>query len=356
MSGEKTEEATDKKKEDSRKKGQVAVSKDVQTLVKLVCFYAVFFSMIGDIGLRFEQDMDTLFQIAFKGDVGAVDAVDLSINLFVYLTLPLVGVSFLMGCISTWMQTGLVFAPEAVEPSFKKFDFVQNIKGMFSKKSMIQLVLSFIKIVVLAVVSFYVIKMYATEIILSYRGGIDVLNVIILHLLKIVVFVSLAVFVVLSLTDWAAVIFEHNKNQMMSKSEVKDEYKQSQGDPQMKYKRQSLHRNLINSSLSTVSNAKVVVANPTHISVALDYEPGRRDLPYILLMGEDEDALLIRKEAEKHGIPIVRSVQLARQLYAECQEDEYIKEQHLKMAAEVFKLVLSMSVKAGPTEQTPPSA
>lgn len=356
MSGEKTEEATEKKKEDSRKKGQVAVSKDVQTLLKLFFFYAVFFAMINEIGQRFERDFNTLMSLSFKDDLNVSEVVSLSMDLFLYLCLPLVGISFLMALLSTWVQTGLVYAPEAVMPSFKKMNFIENIKGMFSKKSMVQLVLSVIKIIILAFVSWKVIVMYSTEIILSYRGGIDALIPLMVYLIKTVIFISLAVFIVLSFTDWITVFFEHKKNIKMSKQEVKDEYKQQEGDPHMKSKRKSMHRSLINSALKKVPDAKVVVANPTHISVALDYEPGRRDLPFILAMGEDEDALLIRKEADKHGIPIIRSVQLARQLYAECQEDEYIKEQHFQMAAEVFKLVMSMSIKPqSPNSANPPN-
>lgn len=354
MSGEKTEQATDKKKEDTRKKGQVAVSKDVQTLMKLICFYAVFFVLVDDFGVRFERDFETLVSSSFKGNINVGEVVDLSINLFIYLMIPLVGISLLLSFVSTWVQTGLVYAPEAVIPSFKKLNAIQNIKGMFSKKSMVQLLLSVIKIIVLAVVSWKVIQMYSTEIVLSYRAGVDAMLALMLYLLKVVVFSSLAVFIVLSFTDWIAVFFDHKKNIMMSKNEVKDEYKQQQGDPHMKGRRQSLHRNLINSSLSSVSNAKVVVANPTHISVALDYEPGKHDLPFILAMGQDEEALLIRKEADKHGIPIIRSVQLARQLYAECDEQQYIHEQHLKMAAEVFKLVFSMSASSTRSPEKPP--
>ncbi|MEQ9106018.1 MAG: EscU/YscU/HrcU family type III secretion system export apparatus switch protein [Limnobacter sp.] len=354
MSGEKTEEATEKKKQDSVKKGQVAISKDVQTLLKLFFFYAVFFSMIGDMGQRFERDFDALVASTFKRGSDLSEIIDLGINLFLYLSLPLVGVCLLVALLSSWMQTGLVYAPEAVLPSFKKMNFVQNIQGMFSKKSMIQLVLSVIKIIVLAFVSWKVIQMYSTEIILSYRGGVDALLSLMVYLLKVVVFVSLSVFIVLSFTDWIAVFFDHKKNIRMSKNEVTDEYKQLQGDPYMKAMRQAQHRNLINSSLNRVSEAKVVVANPTHISVALDYEPGRRDLPFILAMGTDEDAMLIRKEADKHGIPIIRSVQLARQLYAECDEQEYIKEQHLRMAAEVFKIVMGMPVKSQTLSGEPP--
>jgi type III secretion protein U len=352
MSGEKTEEATDKKKEDTRKKGQVAVSKDAVTLFKILFFYLTFFAIIDDLGQRMEADIENLIQTSFSGEVNVSDISQLAMSLFIAIVLPLVGVCVLTCLVSTWAQIGFVIAPEAVLPSFKKFDAVQNIKGMFSKKSLVQLLLSVVKVIVLGVVAWLLIIEYSTEIVMSYRGDINGLVDLLLYLIKIMVYASLGVFIVLSAVDWFTVFADHKKNIMMSKNEVKDEQKQAYGDPQLKHKRKSMHRNLVNSSLQKVGQSKVVVANPTHISVALDYEPGKHDIPFIVAMGVDEDALLIRQQANLHGIPIIRSVGFARQLYAECEEDEYIKEQHLRMAAEVFKLVLSMSAKAA--EQQPP--
>lgn len=343
MSGEKTEEATDKKKEDSRKKGQVAVSKDIQVLSKVLFFYLLVFALIDDFSMRLETDFSRIIDISFGGNLNVSEVIDISINLFIYIVMPMVGVCLLASTLTTWLQVGLVFAPEAVVPSFKKFNFVQNIKGMFSKKSFVQLLLSFVKLIVLAVVSWLLLVEYSTEIVLSYRGDIDGVLDLLVFLLKVMVYSSLAVFIVLSAIDWMAVFFDHKKQIKMSKNEVKDERKQMYGDPALMNKRKSMHKNLINSSLQSVSESKVVVANPTHVSVALDYEPGKHDIPFIVCMGEDEDAMIIRKKADELGIPIIRSVQLARQLYAECGEEEYIQEQHLELAAEVFRMVFSMS-------------
>lgn len=342
MSGEKTEEATDKKKRDSRKKGQVAMSKDMQTLLKIIFFYLVFFSMVGDIGNRFERDFTLLVKNTFSGNIDIGEIVDLSVGLMMYLVMPLVGICFLIGLLSTWMQIGLVIAPEAASPSFKKMNFISNIKNMFSKKSIIQLCLSVVKIVVLAIVASMLIVQFSTEIVLSYRGSLTGFFGLLAYLLKIMIFGALAVFIVLSVIDYIAVLMDHQKNLKMSKNEVKDERKQQNGDPQLKGKRKSMHQNLINSSMSNTPNAKAVVANPTHISVALDYEPGVHDIPFVVAMGEGQDALTMRKMALEHNIPIIRSVSFARQLYVECEEEEYVQEQHLKMAAEVFKLVFSM--------------
>jgi flagellar biosynthesis protein FlhB len=342
MSGEKTEEATNKKIEDSIKQGQVAISKDVQTLAKLIAFYAVFFYFIMEFSGKVSNYFDSLFVLIFKKNIDFDAIISMSVDLFFVLTFPLVIVCVLFSMISTWMQIGFVYSPEAIIPSFKKFDFVQNIKQMFSKKSLVQLLVAFVKVVVLMIVSWLVLLDSLETITLSYRAGLDAFLEILLSLLKLVLFFSFLVFVLLSLIDWFAVFIDHKKNIRMSKTEIKDENKQQYGDPGIKRKRKQLHRNLINSSLSNVSKAKAVVTNPTHIAVALDYEVGVHDLPFILSMGEDEEAILIKSEAAKHGIPIIENVVLARRLYADCEEEEYIQEQHLEMVAELFRLVLRL--------------
>lgn len=342
MSGEKTEEATEKKKKDSLKKGQVAISKDVQTLGKLLGFYIALFYAIGYFGLEVENYFNALVDLIFKDQVDVDSIFSITIDLLVTLTLPLALLCVVISSVMTWIQAGFVYAPESIVPSFKKFNAVENIKQMFSKKSLVQLLLSFVKIVILALVSWLVLVDSFENVTWSYRGGIDEFLALLVHLLKVVIFVSLAIFVVLSFIDWIATFYHHKKSIKMSKNEVKDENKQQYGNQAMKSKRKREHRNLINSSLSKMPQAKAVVANPTHISIALDYEPGVHDLPFILAMGEDEDALLIRKEAERHGIPIVQNVVLARRLYSDCEEEEYIQEQHLEMVAELFRLVFRL--------------
>jgi type III secretion protein U len=180
------------------------------------------------------------------------------------------------------------------------------------------------------------------EVVYLYRGGLDFSLELIGEALLDTVFLILSIFIVFSFIDWMATYFDFKKRQRMSKADVKDEFKKLYGNNEIKQEMKSVHRNLMNASLSNVQDAKAVVVNPTHIAVALDYEPGRYDVPFILAMGEGDYAQLIRNEAEKHGIPIIRSVALARSIYFNCEEDEYIQDQHLEMAAQVFRLVFGL--------------
>ncbi|NJM31696.1 MAG: EscU/YscU/HrcU family type III secretion system export apparatus switch protein [Limnobacter sp.] len=354
MSGEKTEQPTQKKLDDAKEKGQVAASKDAQLLAKLLAGFALFFYGADFIMDEFSKLIDVI-AVAGLGQPGSwsnsVTAAALELTLVTLI--PMVAVTALAATLANWAQTGLVVAPEAAQLSFKKFDVVGNIKNMFSKKSLIQLLLSLCKVSVLATVGTLTFLDAVSDVVYSYRAGFESLGIIMMHTLKTTIFMSLGIFVLLVLLDWVAERAHHIKQLKMSKQDIKDENKQTQGDPAVKNRRRSEHRSILNSSLGNVGKSKVVVANPTHISVALDYEPGVHDIPYVLAMGEDDDALIIRKKAKELGIPVIVNVELARMIYADCEEYEYIHREHLELAAVVFKTVMQLAQeKTAETEET----
>lgn len=343
MSGEKTEKPTRKKLEDAKKKGQVAVSKDSQILAKLICFYMFVFAVFVSYIEKINSLLASIVQVGFLKHSTFDQAIfDSAIQLFFYIVVPIVAVCVVSSIGITWAQTGFVVAPESIVPSFKKMDAVENIKNMFSKKSFIQLILSVLKVIVLVWIGSLVFMSNVTNIIRSYRNGIESLFYVFNQTIQNILIYSLSVFVILTVIDWSVVYMSHIKKLKMSLQDIKDENKQTQGNPENKKNLKREHRNILNSSLNKVSTAKAVVTNPTHIAVALDYEPGVHDIPFILAMGADDVAAQIRKEATKHGIPIVQNVALARMLYNDCGEDEYIQRAHLELAAEVFRLVMEL--------------
>jgi flagellar biosynthetic protein FliR/FlhB len=343
VSGEKTEQPTDKKKEDALKKGQVAVSKDIQITVKLLAFYFLLFWLAKDYDVKFSNLLDQIIEVGFSSHHTLAGPLFFeALELLVALALPLLFVCAIMGTLSTWGQTGFVVAPEALTPSFKKLNAVETIKSMFSKKSFVQLFLSIVKVAILTFVGYKIFMGAIGDIVYSYRVGLIPLLNVLEEILEDMIFISLGIFLVIAVIDWAAVYFHHIKSLKMSIQDVKDEQKQTFGNPHVKQRQRREQRSILNASLTKVSNSKVMVANPTHISVALDYEPGKHDLPFILAMGEDEDALEMRRHAKKLGIPIIVNVPLARMLLADCEEEQYIQKQHLELAAEVFKALMQM--------------
>lgn len=341
MSGEKTEKPTQKKKDDARKKGQVAISKDVQTVFRLLSFFIVFFWLSKGYVDQLDQLMERIVTVGF-GSQRALDHELLgeALNLLMMITMPLIVACAISGLVFTWVQTGFIASAEAVTPSFKKLNAVETVKSMFSKKSLIQLFLSVVKVAVLLAVAYFAVRSVLQEVVYSYRVGLDAMLFLLVDLCKDIIYLSLGIFIVIAVIDWVTVWSHHMKSLMMSRHDLKDEQKETYGNPEVKREQKREQRRILNSSLNRVGEAKVVVANPTHISIALDYEPGKRDLPFILCMGEDDDALDIRNQAKRLNIPIVVNVKLARMIYADCEVDEYIKKQHLELAAEVFKALL----------------
>jgi flagellar biosynthesis protein FlhB len=219
---------------------------------------------------------------------------------------------------------------------------VGNLKNMLSKKSFIQLFLSLVKVSIVVWIVYLMFESEVNDIVLSYRLGFGEWLTVFSELLKKTIYIILAIFLVIALIDWIAEKAHLMKNLRMSHHDLKQEHKETQGNPEIISKRKQEHRSILNSALGNVGSAKAVVTNPTHVAVALDFEPGVHDIPYIVAMGVDHDAMQIRKIAQEHGIPIVINVKLARMLYNDCEEEEYIHREHLAMAAEVFRLVLGL--------------
>lgn len=344
MSGEKNLPATQKKIDDARKKGQVATSKDVQIVVKLFIGYSLILALIGSYTQQLSGLVDTIVSAGMSEKFQwSQPVISAALQVFFLLTFPVVAACAIGATVLTWAQIGFLVSPEAAMPSFKKLDAVQNAKQMFSKKSLLQLLMSICKVAIVAWVVFIVFKGMMNDMVYSYRGGLDELVRIMGAILKKIIFITLGCFIVIALIDWVIEKTNLMKNLRMSQSDVKDENKQSYGNPEILKQRKKEHRNILNSSLNQVGQSKVVVANPTHISVALDYEPGVHDIPFVVAMGVDADALAIRREAQRFDIPIVVNVKLARMIYSDCEEDEYIRKEHLELAAEVFRAVFQLN-------------
>jgi type III secretion protein U len=313
-------------------------------LFQMTLFFSMFFAMIFKVGNWLTAYTTEILTSKFDFSTSQIlSSATGARDLFLQITFLALLASIVGGLVGVFAQIGLLFAPEAIAPSFKKFNVVENVKNMFSLKSITQLLISVLKVFFFLIIFYYIFTRQLQQVIFSYREGLDGILIIVIRLMKILVFSALVLFIFLSAVDWATVFFFHRKNLRMSKQEVFDEYKQQEGDPHVKSHRKQTHRSLINSSLSNVSKAKVVVANPTHIAVALDYEPGVHDLPFVLALETDEFAYLLRKGAYELGIPVIRNVELARGIYLDGEVNQYIPSQHVKLAAAVFREVIALA-------------
>ena len=352
MSSEKTELPTPKKLRDSRKKGEVAISKDVTHVMTVGLTFSVLFFDLPET----RQAINALFDVAlqrmnqpFEAAVGEL------LQKMVYalwgVLWPFLLAAALGVLAGTWSQIGFLIAPEAAAPSFKKFDAVSNIKNMLSFKSISQIGSSILKIAVISLLSYWVIKGFMGTLFLTPQSGIEGVLRVAAEMFRWFFYLTLFCFVVLAAMDYAIVRHFHIKNLKMSKEEVFREYKEQEGDPHLKGHLKSLRRSLVQSATpnAMISQAKAVVANPTHIAVLLDYEPGKHDLPVVLGMFEDEEAQEVLAMARERYVPIIRHIRLARGLYASATPDEYIPREYIAATAAVFRTVLTW---AGQDAQT----
>lgn len=342
MSGEKTEKPTPKKIKDSRKKGQVSYAKELVTLGKLlfllggiIVFPALFTGPVSDI---FDQ---IFFVLQSDEELLVAELLVAIIWPSALLFMGFAAAGMLIGMFSTWAHIGFVVSTEPVLPSIKKLNFVENIKNMFSKKSLLLLVTAFFKITFVFLGLYYILTYEIQTILLSVFGGLTGVFESLHQLLKKFFFTLIAILGFFSILDWLITYMAYLKSLRMSKNDLKDEYKVVEGNPEIKHHRKQEHRSILNSSLSKLGDAKVLVTNPTHIAVGLDYEPGVHDVPYVLFIEVDEQVPMMRKRAEELQIPVVEYVALARAIYRDCQPEEYIKSDHLEMAAAVFREIMN---------------
>lgn len=317
---EKTEKATPKKERDAREKGQVGQSQDLAKLLVLMVVSEVCLGMAEDSMARLQNLTElTLRRLNQPFTSTVVELGGTALWTLISFVVASVGVAMLMRLVGTWMQIGILFAPKALKIDPGKLNPLGQIKQMFSKQNLMNLLLSILKATAIAIILYVsimpilgkLILLADTDLVTYWRALLEVFHNILRNTLGLLLVVGLA--------DFALQKYFHAKKLRMSHEDVKQEYKQSEGDPHVKGHRRHLAHELLNSEPSTaprpVEDADLLLVNPTHYAVALFYRPGQTPLPLIHCKGEDDDALALIKRAQKARIPVVQCVWLARALY-----------------------------------------
>lgn len=350
LAGEKTEKATPKRKQDERKKGNVFQSNEVGAVLSLV---AVFFSLqlLGPwIISTLEGGIQDFFTLAGgQTEVSLSDIRQFYLKgclIFAVTILPVLIIGAFASVLSTIAQTRLLVSFEALKPKFSRINPIQGFKRLFSLRGLIELLKSILKIIILGVVIWQSMKeqlvLVPRLVDMSVAQSIATTGSIILEIVKkaalIMAFVAAADY----LYQW----WEYEKNLRMSKQEIKEEYKQTEGDPQVKGKiREKQNMMARRRMMQNVPNADVVIRNPTHYAVALQYDPEHHRAPMVIAKGQDSLALRIVAVAEKHEIVIMENRPLARGLYENVELEREIPEQFYQPVAEVLAFVYNLKKK-----------
>jgi len=341
MSGEKTEEPTQKKLDDARKKGQNAKSQDVNAAASLVGLL-ICLIVTGD--SMFDQ-LSNSMQLALRQGV----LVKSDSELFAVMTellqagfiaiLPLVATSVAIGFVASFGQVGFNLSFEPLSPNFDKLNPASGLKKMFSVRSIIDFLKMLAKAVALgAVLWVLIVGLIPLLVGATYfdPAGVGVLAW--KSMLKLLA-AGCVVFIVIGPVDFGLQIWLFKRDQKMSKDEIKREHKESDGDPQLKGQRKQLAREMATSPPEKrVPGSSVVVTNPTHYAVALRYEPGETPLPIIVAKGMDAEAMRIRAIAEQSRVPIVGNPPLARALH-KLNVDDPVPEELFEAVAGVLRWV-----------------
>ncbi|MDH5857344.1 EscU/YscU/HrcU family type III secretion system export apparatus switch protein [Lampropedia aestuarii] len=338
---EKTEQPTSKKLRDSRKKGDVAYSKDFTQTVLII---AIFGYLLAS-GARIVQDMMEMILLpASLGGMEFSDAANILVTKLLkevaWLMLPFLGIILGLGILADAMQVGLVLAFEKLKPSAKKLNVISNLKNIFSKKNLVEFLKSCLKIGFLSSLLWMLLR-DAFPILSSIpQAGVQGMGQVMGALIgTMVINIGLA-YTAIALADFAWQRYQHRKGLMMSKDEVKREYKEMDGDPQIKHKRKQLHQEMLQEgAVQNARKASVLVTNPTHLAVALYYNPEETPLPIVTAMGEGALAERMKQAAQEAGVPVMQNIPLARSLVAEAQVGQFIPSALVEPVAEILRLL-----------------
>lgn len=339
---EKTEEPTSKKIEDAKKEGNVPKSQDLSGFFTLSVGIAVLIVMLGFI----REQMIALYQY-YQSLIGQELTLSLAhqivlnscIHAFL-IVLPICICVAIAGVLAALMQFGFVFTTKPLVPNLNKINPIKGLKNLFSMKKVIDTAKTILKISIVFGVAFIFFLKFIKELPHVLHFSMFDQLAWLKEKMIILVGVMLIVLFVIAIIDLLIVRFQYFKDLRMSKQEVKDEYKQMEGDPQVKSRiRQLQMQGARRRMMSQVPQADVVITNPTHFSVAIRYDKDIEGVPVVLAKGVDHLAMQIRRIAMEHDIEIVENPPLARQLYKMCDAGDHIPTNMFKAVADVLRFV-----------------
>jgi flagellar biosynthetic protein FlhB len=349
---QKTEEPTAKKLEDARRKGQVATSREVSNLAMigagtlvLVAFGGPMFRDLGATLVTFVESPQ-----AIPTDAEHLRIVMLHVMRQVGLALLVPFLVFIAAALAGGLaQNGLVVSAERILPQLDRISLVSGLGRLFSRRALVEFAKGLLKVTVVATVA--TLLLYPQLSGLPSFAGLEIAQVLdVVRGLSRSLFIDvLAVVAVIAALDFLYQRFEFRRSMRMSKQEIREEFKQTEGDPIIKSRlRQIRVERARRRMMAAVPEADVVVTNPTHYAVALKYEPAEMAAPRVVAKGVDNLALRIREVAEENDVVVMENPPLARALYATVDLDEEIPPEHYKAVAEIIGYVFRLKKKVMP--------
>ena len=333
MSDEKTEKPTQHKLKESAEKGESYKSKDAVAATIIIAGVAMLSVM------SFADVAEVFRDFVSRGNnISIAYAVDRAFGLFLSLTLPFVGVCILATAIPSLLQSKFVLAFKAFKLNLDSLNPVNGFKNMFSMKTVKEFVKALIYLAIFSVVTLSFYKFYQRvllELIYVQAGAIADIWV---KAGTSIVLLCMVAFIIVIVLDGIADYLIYIKKQKMDKHEVKQEYKEMEGNPEVKSRRKEIHQELLSAQEKTdIEQSNFVLANPTHIAIGIFTNPEIAALPMVSLVAKGEKALAIIRYAEKHGVPVVRDILVARRLFKDARRYQFIP---AEMIEPIFRILV----------------
>jgi flagellar biosynthesis protein FlhB len=349
FSGEKTEKATPRKRQEVRKKGQVAKSTDLTTAIVLFAVFLFLHFGGGWAGKKiyflFRHSLQDYMLFSLTEESLHRLFVDILKQTALILG-PVMLVALFAGILANYMQVGFLFSTEAIQMKWSKINPIQGFQRIFSLKAIVELLKSMLKIVFVGIVTFSVIWFHWDQILmLSQKHVADSLVFIGKLTVQMGLYAS-ASLLFLSFLDYMYQRFDFEKSIRMSKQDIKDEFKKTEGDPLIKSRIKQRQREMaMRRMMQEVPKADVVITNPTHYAVALKYDENKMDAPYVVAKGVDFLAQKIKWIAKENDVVTVENRPLARALYDQVEIGEAVPEEFFKAVAEILAYVYRLKKK-----------
>ena len=353
--GEKTEEPTAKKLSDARNEGQVAKGKDLTSAVMLLVLFMVLRFTVGNMGEGFIEcfnknytQIGDLFtsthgEYNMQYTIALIQSAALDM---LKLLIPFFGIGFIIAIVIELAQVKWKPTSKPLQPKLSKFNPINGIKRMFSVRTLVSLIKQVVILVVIFIVVYNKLKSRMSDIYMLY----DIPLISAIMLLGDIIFdigtVICVIYTIIGIADYVFEKRKFRKDMMMTKQEVKDEWKNTEGNPEVKNKiRQKMSEASRRRMMQAVPEADVVITNPTHFAVALKYEQNKGKAPVVVAKGEDYLAAKIKEAARENNIEIVENKPLARMLYYNVELDEEIPPELYQAVTEVLAFVYNIKNK-----------
>jgi flagellar biosynthesis protein FliR/FlhB len=348
-SEDKTEEATSKKKSDARKKGQVARSKEVNLAFTLFACTLVLLTLGAYVGTSLKDTLKMFLTDYLIKDINYNDVKSLTLIVLwriAIVILPIIVPIMVLGIVGNFVQVGFMFTQEPIKPQLSKLNPLSGFKRIFSFRTFVETIKDLIIVGVLGYTGYSFIRDNYQNILQMSNLRIGAIPAAFGKLVMSIFTKVTIIMIIIAVADYIYQRLQYNKELKMTKQEIKEEYKQQEGDPQIKSKIRQRQREMASKRMmQAVPDATVIVTNPTHIACALRYEDGKDSAPILLAKGADNIAIKIKEIAKENNVPIIENKPLARMIYAQVDIDSEVPNEMYQAVAEILAIVYKMKKK-----------